>query len=119
MRPSLTISQSDGSTERRAFPLACFYPSPTLLMAQFLWLPTWFMISTMRKSDAKCRSSNARDAASEGACPPERDSLIKSVEERFDSALDSLQAPDTPQRIRKVFAAKGRLRKAPIAGPTF
>ena len=38
---------------------------------------------------------------------------------RFDASLASLRDPETPQKVRRIFAAKGRLRNPPKAGETF
>jgi len=74
----------------------------------------------MRPNDAKPdpgRQPATPDPSLERAT--ERDRLLRSILARFDADLASLRDPDTPRWVRRVLSRRGKLRKPPVAGPSF
>ena len=44
---------------------------------------------------------------------------LKVLQEKFDQELAVLQQKDVSEKLDRLFAAKGKLTKRPIAGPSF
>lgn len=48
-----------------------------------------------------------------------KEAALDELTARFDASLASLKEPETKEKARRAFAAKGKLRHPPKAGETF